>query len=167
MARVELLDEAAGAALRGQMGPEARRALAHRPAVGDAIGMYNEAVAASDLPHRLHEVVRYRIAELNGCQRCMAHRAAGNAEAGVTEDLLAQVATWRESAAFDAAERAALDFAERFAVDHGSIDEAMTEPLRAHLGDGGLVDLAAAVAKYVAIGRLITVLDLDQSCALV
>jgi AhpD family alkylhydroperoxidase len=167
MARVALLDEAAGARLRGQMGPEARRALAHRPALGDAIGRYNAAVAASELPPRLHELVRYRIAQLNGCQRCMAHRSEGNAAAGVTEELLAEVAGWRTATAFSGAERAALDFAERFAADHRSIDDGVVEGVRAHLGDGGVVDLAACVAKYVAIGRLITVLDLDQACVLV
>lgn len=69
MVRVELLDEAAGAQLAGVLGPEARRAFAHRPALGDAVGRYNEAVADSTLPPRLHELVRYRIAELNDCFR--------------------------------------------------------------------------------------------------
>lgn len=167
MARVTLLDEEAGALLRGQMGPEARRALAHRPALDDAIGLYNAAVAASELPPRLHELVRYRLAQLNGCQRCMAYRSADNEAVGVTEALLAQVEGWRDSPAFSAAERRALDFAERFAVDHLSIDDALVDELRAYLGDGGVVDLAATVAKYVAIGRFITVLDLDQTCVLV
>lgn len=167
MARVALLDEAAGASLRGQMGPEARRALAHRPALGDAIGTFNAAAAASELPPRLHELVRYRIAQLNGCRRCMAYRSDTNAAAGVGEALLAEVEGWRGSAAFSPAERAALDFAERFALDHRSIDDTVVDALRAHLGDGGVVDLAACVAKYVAIGRLITVLDLDQACVLV
>lgn len=69
VARVELLNEAAGAALRGILGPEARRAFAHRPDLGDAVGHYNEAVAQSDLPPRLHELVRYRVAALNDCFR--------------------------------------------------------------------------------------------------
>ena len=69
MARVEPLSEAAGAALKGIMGPEARRVFAHRPAMGDAVGMYNEAVVNSQLPSRLHEIVRYRVAELNDCLR--------------------------------------------------------------------------------------------------
>jgi alkylhydroperoxidase family enzyme len=69
MARVELLDEDAGARIQGTLGPEARRALAHRPEVGDAIGLYNAAVAASDLDARLHELVRFRIANINNCFR--------------------------------------------------------------------------------------------------
>lgn len=167
MARVALLDETAGSALRGQMGPEARRALAHRPALGDAIGLLNAATAASELPPRLHELVRYRIAQLNGCQRCLAYRSDTNGAAGVTEALLAEVEGWRGAEAFSPAERAALHFAERFAGDHRSIDDAVVDGLRAHLGDGGVVDLTACVAKYVAVGRLITVLDLDQACVLV
>ncbi len=167
MPRVTLLDEAAGARVEGQMGPDARRALAHRPELGSAIGRYNAAAAASELPHRLHELVRYRIAQLNGCQRCMSYRSEGNEDAGVTEELLARVADWRDADEFTPAERAALDFAERFATDHLSIGDELVDELRRHLDDGGVVDLAACVAKYVAIGRLITVLDLDQACVLV
>lgn len=69
MTRIELTDEAAGARVQGTMGPEARRVLAHRPAMADAIGLYNEAVAASPLDPRLHELVRYRIATINDCFR--------------------------------------------------------------------------------------------------
>jgi alkylhydroperoxidase family enzyme len=69
VARVTLLGEEDGDAIQGTLGPEARRALAHRPAVGDAIGLYNAAVAASDLDARLHELVRFRIANINNCFR--------------------------------------------------------------------------------------------------
>lgn len=69
MARVRLTSESDGARVQGIMGPEARRALAHRPAMADAIGLYNEAVATSPLDPRLHELVRYRVATINDCFR--------------------------------------------------------------------------------------------------
>jgi alkylhydroperoxidase family enzyme len=69
MARVRLLDEAQAARIQGRIGPELRRALAHRPALGQAVGMLNDAVEATILPARLHELVRFRIAELNDCFR--------------------------------------------------------------------------------------------------
>lgn len=161
MARVALVDEEVAARMRGVAGPEARRALMHRPAMADAVGLLNEAVAASSLDPRLHEVVRYRIALINGCARCQAYRAPGS---GVTEALLDEVGSWRESPSFTTVERDALEYAERFSLDPQSVDEALLGRLREALGDDGLVDLSVCIAKYVAIGRFISILDLDQTC---
>lgn len=69
MARIDLLDEDRGRALQGMHGPEMRRVLAHRPEMGDAIGLYNRAVHHSQLDPVLHEYVRYRLAEINDCPR--------------------------------------------------------------------------------------------------
>ena len=95
----------------------------------------------------------------------LATRVLG--DAGATEALLAEVADWRSAEVFTPAERDALEFTERFCFTPEEVDDALTDALRGHLGDDGLVDLAMCVAKYVAVGRLITVLDLDQVCSLV
>lgn len=162
MPRVELCEAETGALMRGTAGPEARRALMHRPEMADAIGLWNEAASHSQLPPRLHEIVRYRIALTNDCKRCKAYRNPDGVAAGATDDLLENVEMWRSDDRFDAVERDALDFTERFLYDPASIDVVMIERLRAALGDGGVVDLTACVAKYLAVGRLISVLDLDQ-----
>jgi AhpD family alkylhydroperoxidase len=162
MPRVALCDEETGALMRGTAGPEARRALMHRPDAAHAIGAWNEASNRSELPPRLHELVRYRIALLNDCARCRAYRRPEATRAGATEDLLGGVELWRTDDRFEPLERDALDFAERFVFDHASIDDDLLDRLRTGLGDGGLVDLASCVAKYLAVGRLISVLDLDQ-----
>lgn len=164
MPRLALLDDATAARMSGVAGPQARRAFMHRPAMADAIGTFNAAVADSQLPRRLHELVRYRIAEINGCVRCQAYRLPGAREAGATEEVLGQVADWRRSQEFTEVERQALDFAERFSLCPQEVDDDLTRALVSHLGDDGLADLAITVSKYVAIGRLITVLDLDQTC---
>lgn len=164
MPRLALLDEAVAAQMAGVAGPQARRAFMHRPRMADAIGNFNTAVADSKLPPRLHELVRYRIAEINGCARCQAYRLPGAYEAGATEDLLAKVARWRNVDDFSDAERLALDFAERFSLRPTEVDDELMSSLVSHLGDDGVADLAISVAKYVAIGRLITTLDLDQTC---
>ncbi len=166
MTRVQLLPEEVGAKMAGRAGPDARRAFMHRPEMADVLGMFNEVVARSELEPRMHELVRYRIAIINGCIRCKTYRSPEGIAAGVTEELLAHVEGWRSSSAFTSVERLALEFAERFCTDPQSIDDQLTEALRVALGDGGLVDLSICVAKYLAIGRLISVLDLDQACSI-
>lgn len=159
-----MVDEAVARAMEGVAGPEARRALMHRPAMANAVGRFNEAVLASELDPRLHEIVRYRIALINGCVRCQAYRLPDAATVGVDEDLLAEVKSWRRSGRFTDVERAALDYAERFSLDPTSIDDEHVANLCDMLGDAPLVDLTVCIAKYVAIGRLISVLGLDQVC---
>ena len=165
MTRVQLLPEEVGAKMAGRAGPDARRAFMHRPEMADVLGTFNEVVARSELEPRMHELVRYRIAIINGCTRCKTYRSPEGIAAGVTEELLTHVEGWRGSTVFTSVERLALEFAERFCTDPQSIDDRLTESLRDELGDGGLVDFSICVAKYLAIGRLISVLDLDQSCS--
>ena len=164
MARVELLPEEVGARMQGRGGTEARRAFMHRPEMADVIGTFNDVVALSSLEPRLHEVVRYRIAHINGCTRCKAYRSPEGIAAGVSEDLLDEVVGWRASTRFSELERLCLDYAERFCTEPTSITESHTDAVRRHLGDGGLIDLTVCIAKYLAVGRLISVLDLDQAC---
>src|SRR3954464_3980629 len=111
MARVEL---PAG------RGPEVAPALALAPPFAAAGTAYEEAVAASTLDPRLHELVRYRIALVNQCTICLAYRQDA---AGVTEDLLAKVATWRDHGDFTDAERASLDFTEQFCAGSAAITD--------------------------------------------
>lgn len=85
-------------------------------------------------------------------------------QAGVTEELLDRVGEWREHDDFTPAERMALDFAERFCNDHHSIDADYVESMKDHFDDGEIVDLTATIAKYVGIGRLVKVLELDHVC---
>jgi alkylhydroperoxidase family enzyme len=87
-------------------------------------------------------------------------------QAGVTEELLDRVPTWRDHADFTDTERAALDYTERFCLDPDAIDDAYIEGLRDHFDDGQIVDLTAAIAKYLAIGRFVKVLELDHVCPL-
>ena len=166
MTRVQLLPEEVGAKMAGRAGPDARRAFMHRPEMADVLGTFNEVVARSQLEPRMHELVRYRIAIINGCTRCKTYRSPEGVAAGVTEEMLADVENWRSSAVFAPIERLALEYTERFCTDPQSIDDRLTEALRNELGDGGLVDLSICVAKYLAIGRLISVLDLDQACSI-
>lgn len=164
MARLELLDEDVATAMRGTAGPEARRALMHRPAMADAIGLLNDAVAQSLLPARLHELVRYRIALINGCVRCQNYRAPAAQREGLDDSVLTRVTEWNDDTVFSPLEQRAIDYAERFCMAPSTIDDELTEALRDELGDDGLLDLTVCIAKYLATGRLISVLDLDQAC---
>lgn len=142
---------------------EVTRALALVPHFVEVVTGYERAVAKSKLDKRLHELVRYRIAQLNECTVCLAFRWDA---AGVSDAERARVATHDRNEAFTAAEQAALSFAELFATDSTAISDELIATLVEELGTAGLVDLTLVVGKYVAMGRFMQVLGLDQSCEL-
>ena len=142
-------------------GPEVARALAAAPHFAPVVTAYETAVAQSPLDPRLHELVRYRIALLNQCTICLGYRRDGS---GVPESLLTRVADWRTVDDFTDAEKAALNFTERFCGDSPGISDALMHELERLLPDGHVVELALVVGKYLAMGRFMQVLGLDQSC---
>jgi AhpD family alkylhydroperoxidase len=86
------------------------------PGYSRAMGQLDRAATteadAADLGHRLRELVRVRVSQLNGCAYCIDMHSKDARQIGETEQRLYAVAAWRESPFFDQRERAALAFAE-------------------------------------------------------
>lgn len=143
--------------------PEAVRALALRPTFQAAIEQLERAVWTSQLDRRLHELVRMRVAKLNRCTLCMSWRNPSWCD---DETLLAGVEQWDITPGYTDAERVALEYAERFCADSSGVTDALIERLGRHLDPGEIVDLTLVIAKYLALGRFLQVLGLDQSCQL-
>jgi alkylhydroperoxidase family enzyme len=154
VARVELPEGA---------GLEVGRALMLAPHFADVVIGYEKAVAQTTLDPRLHELVRYRVAQLNQCTVCLTFRPS---DSGVGEDLHAKVARWADNDDFSATEKAALAFTERFCGESTAISDGDVAELEALLPPGQVVELALVVGKYLAMGRFMQVLGLDQSCEL-
>jgi alkylhydroperoxidase family enzyme len=152
MARIEIPD--------GD-GPEVTRALTLVPHFVEAVNAYEKAVARSPLDRRLHELVRMRIAAINECVVCLNWR---NPTWGADEEQLAAVADYADSPLFTPTEKVALEYAERFATDSARIDDDLLERLGGHLKPAEIVDLTLVLGKYLALGRFMQVLGLDQAC---
>jgi alkylhydroperoxidase family enzyme len=144
-------------------GPETTRALALRPGLQAAVDELERAVWKSQLDRRLHELVRMRVAKMNRCTVCMDWR---NPKWCDDEALLAGVEQWDVTPGYTDAERVALEYAERFCADSAGITDDLLHRLGEHLDPGEIVDLTLVVGKYLALGRFMQVLGLDQACAL-
>lgn len=142
-------------------GPEVTRALSLVPHFVAAVDAKERAVWASPLPRRVHELVRMRVAEINGCVLCMTWRNDWADEASLTA-----VSQWATSDLFSDAERVAIEYAERFCTDSTAIDDGLMARLADHYTPAEIVDLTLVVGKYLAMGRFMQVLDLDQACTL-
>src|SRR4051794_25714439 len=149
-------------------GPEplTRRVWELRPQLRGATDAMTHAVFAdSDLPVRLRELLRMRIAQINGCRVCMSFRDESALAEGVDERTLELVGSPLADGRFSARDRLVMDFAERFALDHHSMDGAYFEMLHEHFDDGEILELTFCVARFLAFGRLTRVLGIDEECA--
>jgi alkylhydroperoxidase family enzyme len=142
-------------------GPEITRALSLVPHFAGAVQAYEQAVAQSRIDRRLHELVRMRIASINECVVCLSWR---NPSWGASEEMLAAVPDYATSDLFTPAEKVALEYAERFCRDSARIPDTLLARLGAQLTPAEIVDLTLVIGKYLALGRFMQVLGLDQAC---
>lgn len=157
MARIDLPD-----------GPEldVMKAFALRPELSAGANAYDQAVWASTLDWRLHELVRMRVAQINQCTVCLNWRTPQAVAAGVTDELLANVHRADEVPGYTPAEKVAIEYAARFCTDSANIDDDLLRRLGAHFDSGEVVELTLVIGKYLALGRFMQVLGLDQTCDL-
>jgi alkylhydroperoxidase family enzyme len=136
-----------------------------RPEMGAAVqGLSYAVYSQSELPARVREAARMRIAHINDCAVCRGWRIPELADQGVDEELYAHVQD-PDTGDYSAQERLAIEFAERFALDHRSLDDVFFARMREHFTDPEILDLGICVGNWVGFGRLTMILDLDEACA--
>jgi alkylhydroperoxidase family enzyme len=110
---------------------------------------------------RLKELVRLRIATLNGCETCKAARLdpdhVSEGEAAFDVDRAANASS------FTPRERAALRLAEIMALDHFAVDDRMIRELRQHFSKGELLELMMMTGQYIGFGRVLAILQLEET----
>ena len=144
--------------------PDIVRVWGLRPEMGKAVQGISYAVySQSQLPARVREAARMRIAQINDCVVCRGWRIPELAEQGVTEELYAHVDDPAHGD-YSEQERLAIEYAEKFALDHRSIDDAFFERLRAAFTDAEIVELTAMIGEWLAFGRFNAVLDVAEAC---
>lgn len=132
---------------------------AHCPDLARVYDEFREGVAQhSQLPPRLSELVRLRIAFHNQCRTCMTIRYQDAVDAGVTEDLVCSLESPADAPDLSDAERAALRLADLFATDHLAVDGWLLDELREHFREKEVLELLFLCARTVGFGRMAAVL---------
>ena len=138
-----------------------------RPALGGMVermirGAYQESI----LPAEERELARMRIAEINDCVACSDFRAPSVQDAGIAPELYANVGAYATYPGYTPRQRLAIEYAERFATEHASIDDEFFARMREVFTDEEVLDLTLCIAVFLGLGRSLTVLGVDQSCAI-
>jgi alkylhydroperoxidase family enzyme len=148
----------------GKADPEVR-VWALRPEMGMAAGTLSHAIYdESIVPVRERELARMRIAQINGCAICQTWRKTTGAAEVMTEDDYANVEAWSTYEHYSERERLAIEYAERFALQHETLDDAFYARLRSAYSDPEVLDLTVCIGGWLALGRTLHVLGLDDSC---
>lgn len=114
--------------------------------------------SAARVPARVKELVRLRIATLNGCQTCLAARLARDT---IPEEQARAVDDYEGSSDYSAPEKAAVRFAERLAVQHHEIDDRDIAALREHFDQAQILELMMMAGQYIGFGRVLAALQLE------
>lgn len=159
---------------------------AYAPEIGAAAEAYSRAVYQSSLlTAREMEGARYRTAQINGCHVCQSFRSdnlRGHLDGlggdiskspigrgpAPEEPFYEAVANWKTSPLFSDRERIAIEMAERMGERPKSMegDEIFWSRVHDHFTDREIVDLTLSIASWMAMGRVVHTLEMDQVCAL-
>ena len=106
------------------------------------------------LPDRLVELVRLRIAFFNQCRSCMAIRYSDALADGLNEELVCSLERPQEADNLTNAEKIAIRYGELMATDHLSIKDDVYDELRTHFSESQIVELGMTCAFFIGFGRL-------------
>jgi AhpD family alkylhydroperoxidase len=115
------------------------------------------------LPDRLVELMRLRIAFRNQCRDCMSMRYASALDDGLTEDLVCSIERPSEPSDLNPQERAAVEFGDKFAGNHLSITAEDRLALNEHFTPEQIVELGILAAMFTGFGRFGAVFDTGDS----
>ena len=145
--------------------PEIVRVWGLRPELGGPVAALSAAVyQESQLPPRVREAVRMRIAQINDCAICQQWRKTAGAAEALTEEDFANVGNWSTYEGYSERERLAVEYAERFALDHLNLDDDFFDRIHGEYTDAEILDLTVCIGAWIALGRTMTVLGIDSSC---
>jgi AhpD family alkylhydroperoxidase len=132
----------------------------HAPVFSKALAHLDHAATkqldAAGIDHRLRELLRLRVSQLNGCAYCVDMHSKDARAVGESELRLDALPVWHETPFFSDGERAALAFAEAMvtmATTHVPASE--YDRLAEHYGPdeiAALVALVVTVTAWNAIG---------------
>lgn len=147
--------------------PESIRLLGLQPSMGNAMAVLADAIySKSSLNVRVREAIRMRVAQINQCQICLQFRFPELLSAGIDEEFYEAVTNWQQSEILNASEKLGIEYAELFIQDHLRIDDAFFTKLKNKFSEIEIFEMTSTIAGLLASGRLMQVLQIEQSCAI-
>jgi AhpD family alkylhydroperoxidase len=110
--------------------------------------------AELSLSPRLAELLRLRVAQLNPCSYCLILHTDVATRLGIPSEVIAHLASWRESDLFSHPEKVALAYCEGLTVYDIAQFAALHDDLRIHFDEKEVAEIAAVVINMNVWTRL-------------
>ncbi len=94
---------------------------------------------------QLAQLLRLRVSQINACSYCLILHSRAAADQGIAAEKTVHLASWRESALFDAAEQAALAYCEALTEYDLKDFPAVHDALAEHFDEKAIAEIAAIV----------------------
>jgi len=131
----------------GDAVPEPVAAQANHPRIMKGISALELAFMHSHkADEKLKHLMELKAGALCGCEWCLDFGSSISAEAGVSEDQLRALPTFRDSDLFDADEKLVLEYAEAISRTPVDVPDDLFDRLRARFDDAQIVELTTAAA---------------------
>src|SRR4051794_30385402 len=103
----------------------------------------------------LHELVKIRASQINGCAYCIDMHTKDARAAGETEQRIYGLDAWRETPFYSEKERAALELTEAVTlIREGHVPDQVFEEARSQFNEAEIVNLTLAIATINLWNRL-------------
>jgi AhpD family alkylhydroperoxidase len=120
-------------------------------------------VQKSGIEKRYIDLAKIRTSQINGCAYCVDMHTKEAKKAGFSDQWIALIAVWKESALYDDKERAVLNWAESLTnVSVTGIPDADYEQLRKHFGEAEIAKLSTAISTINVWNRMALALRLQH-----
>ncbi|MGE0604086.1 MAG: carboxymuconolactone decarboxylase family protein [Xanthobacteraceae bacterium] len=141
--------------------------MSHRPnPVKTAPETYKLMKALSDhtqnsgIEKTLHELVKIRASQLNGCAFCLAMHAQEARKFGETDHRLLMLSAWDEAGIYSEREKAALAWTEAVTViSESHVSDELYETARKYFSEKELVDLTWAITVINGWNRMMAAFE--------
>lgn len=135
--------------------PNSLLTMQRRPAVVQAFGVLTAAVMAPDgeVDLGFKRLIAHMCSSAAQCQYCMAHSLIAARIHGISEDKVAAINDYAESALYSPAERVALEFARAAGAVPNAVDASLFAHLAEHWSEGQIVEILGVVGLYGFLNR--------------
>lgn len=117
------------------------------PEIAKAMNGLERAAQRSSLEKPLRELVKLRVAQINGCVYCVDMHSRDAVAAGDTARRVNLVAVWREAPFFTPRERAAFDLAEAMTrIADSAVGDSVSQEAAARFSESELAELVWHIA---------------------
>ncbi|MGV6851417.1 MAG: carboxymuconolactone decarboxylase family protein [bacterium] len=135
--------------------PNSILTMQRKPAIVEGFSALTKAVMDpnGEVDPGFKRLLAHFVSAAAGCQYCQAHTLLAADIAGISDQKLAELWSYKESSLYSDAERVALDFALATGSVPNTVDEELQQQMRQYWSENQIVEILGAISLYGFLNR--------------